>query len=220
MVHGTPAGTGSWWAVAAGVGILSACSGENVGPPAGAPTTRAECLQQAVFPEPSTSAYCLPFATGSSYSVSQAYCSPPPGSHQTRFAWDFDMPVGTEILATRAGVVVELREHFSDNDPQGGHENMVSLRHDDQTISLYIHLRQNGVLVEMGDTVPRGSLLGWGGASGTTVPHLHFMVCLRGGICSSPNEFTIPVSFRNAIGPLDANGGLSAGTTYTAASCN
>ena len=60
-----------------------------------------ECLQQAVFPEPSTSAYCLPFATGSSYSVSQAYCSPPPGSHQTRFAWDFDMPVGTEISSAR-----------------------------------------------------------------------------------------------------------------------
>lgn len=96
---------------------------------------------------------------------------------------------------------------------------MVSLRHDDETISLYIHMRQNGVLVELGDSVPRGGLLGWGGSSGTPVPHLHFMVCIRGGLCSSPTEITLPLTFRNAVGPLDSIGGLMVGETYTAGSC-
>ena len=71
------------------------------------------------------------------------------------------MPFGTEILNARAGTVVELREHFSDQDTMGGHENVVILRHSDQTLGLYIHMMQDGVLVEMGDYVPKGALLGW-----------------------------------------------------------
>ena len=37
----------------------------------------------------------------------------------------------TEVLAVRSGRVVELREHWSDDDPMGGHETRVALRHDD-----------------------------------------------------------------------------------------
>jgi len=128
--------------------------------------------------------------------------------------------MGTEIIAARAGVVVELREHWLDTDTQGGHENMVALQHDDESLSLYIHMMKDGVLVEMGDTVPRGGLIGWMGSSGTGFSHLHFMICLRGGLCSSPREITLPISYRNAIGPLDSIGGLVEGEEYLAGACN
>ena len=184
------------------------------------PGTREQCLAGAVFGSPASAPYCLPWASGTAFEVGQAYCSPPGASHHRRYAYDFMMPMDTEVLAARAGIVVELREHWPDDDPQGGHENMVSLRHDDDTISLYIHMRQDGVLVEMGDSVPRGGLLGWSGSSGTSIPHLHFQVCLRSGECSTATrEVTLPVSFRNAQGPLDPRGGLAVGTSYTALPC-
>jgi murein DD-endopeptidase MepM/ murein hydrolase activator NlpD len=183
------------------------------------PSTRDACLADAVFGAAASSPYCLPFAAGSGYPVSQSYCSPS-GSHHTRFAYDFDMPMGTEILASRAGEVVELREHFADSDTQGGHENVVILRHSDETLGLYIHMRHEGVLVELGDFVPRGGLLGYSGQSGSFHPHLHFQICLRGGLCSTgTTEITLPVNFRNADGPLDSRGGLIAGETYTARFC-
>ena len=142
------------------------------------------------------------------------------GSHAGRFAYDFDMPMGTEVLAARAGEVVELREHWSDDDTQGGHENVVILRHSDDTLSLYIHMRQEGVLPELGDYVPLGGLLGWSGRSGTFAPHIHFQVCLRGGRCSTgTDEVTLPVNFSNAVGPLDTVGGLIAGEVYLASGC-
>ena len=201
------------------------CSSGNPADPSSdpvAPSTRAECLAQANFGEPAGSPYCLPFAEGESFALNQSYCSPPPGSHNIRFAYDFLMPIGTEIPAARAGVVVELREHWEDDDRTGGHENMVALRHSDETISLYLHMRKDGVLVEMGDVVPKGGLLGWSGASGDTqgTPHLHFQVCLRSGMCSwQTGEHTLPVNFSNGEGALDPAGGLVAGETYAAGAC-
>jgi hypothetical protein len=199
---------------------LTACGDdESLAPP---PSTRQQCLDQATFTEPASSPYCLPYAVGSAYALGQSYCSPPPGSHQTRFALDFVMPEGTEILAARAGEVVELREHWPSDNRTGGHENMVSLRHEDETISLYLHLQQDGVAVEMGDVVQRGELLGWSGSSGDPagVPHLHFQVCLRSGMCSwQTGEYTLPVNFRNAEGSHDPAGGLMTGRTYRALPC-
>jgi murein DD-endopeptidase MepM/ murein hydrolase activator NlpD len=178
---------------------------------------RASCANP-TFGEPAASPWCLPYATGTAYTVTQSYCST--GSHAGRFAYDFDMPMGTEVLAARSGEVVELREHWSDRDTQGGHENVVILRHSDRTLSLYIHMRHEGVLPELGDYVPQGGLLGWSGSSGTGFPHIHFQVCLRGGQCSTgSNEVTLPTSFRNAEGSLDSLGGLVTGEVYQASPC-
>lgn len=186
------------------------------------PKTQADCLAGAIFGDPAVSPYCLPWAEGERYTVGQSYCSPPPGSHETRYAYDFLMPLGTKILNVRAGEVVELREHFADDDPTGGHENMVSLRHDDGTISIYMHLQHQGVAVEMGDAVPRGALLGWSGKSGDPagIPHLHFQICLRSGLCSyTTQEITLPVNFRNSQGNHTAAGGLAVGESYLAGAC-
>ena len=185
------------------------------------PQTRQECLDKAIFGDPKDSPYCLPYAVDSSYLLTQSYCSPFPGSHEKRFCYDFKMPFGTEILAARAGEVVELREHFSDADSQGGRENMVCLRHDDETLSLYIHMMQNGVDVQMGDFVEKGALLGWIGTSGTGFAHLHFQICERSGICSYPDkEFTMPMNFSNCAGKHDERGGLFTGEFYLAKPCD
>lgn len=194
--------------------LLGGCGG---GSPTGPEAERASCANP-VFTDPAASVWCLPYATGAVYTVTQSYCST--GSHTGRFAYDFDMPMGAEVLAARAGEVVELREHWPDTDTQGGHENVVILRHSDSTLSLYIHMRHQGVAVELGDYVAQGGLLGWSGSSGTGFPHIHFQVCLRAGQCSTgTNEVTLPVNFRNAEGPLDSLGGLVSGERYRALGC-
>ena len=131
-------------------------------------STRQECLAEANFDPQNESPYCLPYLEGQEFEVYQSYCSPPPGSHETRYAVDFLMPIGTEIIAARAGEVVEFREQWPDDDRIGSHNNMVCLRHTDETLSLYIHMKQNGIDVELGDYVQKGGHLGWSGSSGDT----------------------------------------------------
>jgi len=182
------------------------------------PQTRAACLERAVFEDPAVSPYCLPYPPGEEYTVGQSYCSEAGWSHNRRYAYDFMMPMGAEVVAARAGVVVELREHFPD-EPSSS-ENVLILRHSDDSLGVYIHMQQNGVLVEMGEFVPQGGLLGFSGMSGTTIPHLHFQVCLRGGECSTATrEITLPVNFRNARGALDERGGLVVDEQYFASAC-
>ena len=109
-----------------------------------------------------------------------------------------------------------------DDDLTGGHENVVSLRHADQTISIYMHFRHEGVAVAMGEYVPEGGLLGWSGSTGDPagIPHLHLQVCLRSGMCSyQTQEITLPLNFNNAMGVARPQGGLAVGESYAAGAC-
>lgn len=206
---------GNGWILLVLLLLLFQCDEEEL-----SPQTRKECLEIASFGIPAESPYCLPYAADSSYLITQSYCSAIGRSHESRFAYDFKMPFGTQILAARGGTVVEFREHFSDDDPTGGHENMVCLEHEDGRLSLYIHMKYQGVDVELGDFVPKGGHLGWVGTSGTGFSHLHFQVCEGSGRCSFPdNEYTMPVNFSNADGVFDLNGGLMEGEFYMALAC-
>jgi len=97
-------------------------------------------------------------------------------------------------------------ERFTDLDRADFHENWVMIRHTDGTIGRYIHLTQNGALVELGDTILQGQKIGLSGNSGpSTGPHLHFDVQTCGpnlppGYNRLPCGRTVPVSFRNTEG--------------------
>ena len=80
---------------------------------------------------------------------------------------DLAAPIGTPVLATRAGQV-------SVADVMGGYGLTVILRHDDGSLeSRYAHLSQ--LTVQAGDWVEQGEVIGLVGSTGTsTGPHLHF----------------------------------------------
>jgi murein DD-endopeptidase MepM/ murein hydrolase activator NlpD len=112
------------------------------------------------------------------------------------YAFDFVAPENTVIRAARGGVVVDLRKQFSQNNysqAQGQcfawNHNYVAIEHQDGSVGYYVHMPQNGVLVDIGDRVRRGNAIAYVGNTGcSTGPHLHFDVRNNEGD-------TIPVRF-------------------------
>jgi hypothetical protein len=171
------------------------------------------CLDRAIFGDPDSSDYVLPFPVGNSYPVYQSYCFPA-GGHRCQLAYDFTMPIGDPVTAARAGIVRQVREDSPDDGQGVGQHNYVFIEHEDGTTAFYAHLMQYSVTVTPGDTVEVGERFASSGNSGYSgEPHLHI------GIYEDypPVEGNdLPFNFRNADGPLDTRGGLIRGETYTA----
>lgn len=72
--------------------------------------------------------------------------------------------------------------------------NYITVLHNDGTFADYSHLRYKSVIVQLGQQVERGQIIGYSGATGyATGPHLHFVVKKAkkgGGFISIPVEFT------------------------------
>lgn len=135
-------------------------------------------LQKGKIKDDSSYVYGLPYEEGKSHLIVQGYFSS--FTHRERAALDFKMKRGTKICAVRDGVVVRLKE---DGD-RGGlkrkyrpYGNYVIIQHADSSRAGYWHLQKDGVLVNVGDTVKKGQVIGISGKTGyTAFPHLHFIV--------------------------------------------
>ena len=156
------------------------------------------------YPAQATSLYILPWRIGKSYEIIRTT------SHYTRGnkgvglnGIDIRMPIGTTIVAARAGIVVAVQEDYADGNGIDLQENYVFIKHNDGTMARYFHLTRHGSLVEVGDAIQQGDEIARSGNSGASgEPHLHFdvQVC---GINLPPNYNqlpcgqTLPVTFRN-----------------------
>ena len=122
--------------------------------------------------------YAYPFANRWAYKISQW-----PGgrfSHKNQFAYDFAMPVGSPIAATREGIVALIKADSNTGGPDPSFikdGNYICIYHSDGTIANYLHLDTNGALVREGDYVKKGQLIAYSGNTGySTGPHLHFEI--------------------------------------------
>ena len=173
--------------------LLSSCVATN------SPQQRTvKYLQKGKIKEDTSYVYALPYRQGSSHLIVQGYYSA--YSHKNRAAIDFKMKRGTKILAARDGVVVRVKEDGSKgglNKKYRQHANMVVIQHDDGTRAGYWHLQKNGVLVDVGDTVKQGQVIGLSGKTGySALPHLHFLVWTNNN-----NQWQqVPTRFRTASG--------------------
>lgn len=119
----------------------------------------------------------------------------------SRFAFDFEMPRGTPVLAARDGIVLLVVDGF----PDGGEDekfryrsNGVHVLHGDGTIASYGHF-DRGVPVREGQHVRAGDLLGASGNSGQSKgPHLHFQVSAQR---FGQDAQTVPIVFVGGIVP-------------------
>lgn len=135
----------------------------------------------ATVTQPADYIYSLPFQKGKSFSVHQGYNGS--FSHQNENSLDFTMPIGTEILAARDGIVVKVVKGNNQNCADiscAQYNNYILVYHNDGTFAQYVHLRQNGAVVKEGDTVKENDLIGYSGDTGwANGPHLHFMVFIQ-----------------------------------------
>jgi len=135
-------------------------------------------LKSGKFKEDSSYIYDLPFENKKKVFLIQGYDSKM--SHKGEYALDFKVKKKTKICAARDGVVVGARgdsnkgglkpENLSDG-------NYVSIKHYDGSVAHYWHLIKNGALVNVGDTIIKGQVIGLSGNTGySAFPHLHFEV--------------------------------------------
>jgi murein DD-endopeptidase MepM/ murein hydrolase activator NlpD len=110
------------------------------------------------------------------------------------------MKKGTKILAARDGVVTRVKEDGNKGGWNRKHRsdgNNVIITHPDNSRAGYWHLKKDGVLVNVGDTVKKGQVIALSGNTGyTAFPHLHFIVWTsRGG-----NWQQVPTRFETSKG--------------------
>ena len=134
-------------------------------------------LQKGKIKEDSSYVYGLPFEKDKTHLVVQGYFGR--FSHRNRIAIDFKMKKGTKVCAAKDGVVIRAVE----NNTRGGrskknrpYANLVVIQHANGERTGYWHLKHNGALVNVGDTVKRGQFIGLSGRTGyAAFPHLHFL---------------------------------------------
>jgi hypothetical protein len=137
---------------------------------------------------PQQATYRLPYEEHKTYPVTQGNKGSTSHMGYCEYAWDFGMAEGTKVCAARGGKVVDAREDLVRGGTGGG--NQIKIDHGDGTFGLYFHLKHEGALVEVGDLVLQGDVIGLSGATGNvTGPHLHFQVD-KGGK-------SIPVAFED-----------------------
>jgi murein DD-endopeptidase MepM/ murein hydrolase activator NlpD len=143
--------------------------------------------------------YYPPFPLGLQFPISQGFDndithSEPPN----QYAVDIVMPIGTPILAARAGRVMDMEDDFHGAAQQERYlnrSNNIRILHDDGTMAVYAHLQPNSLRVREGSSVTRGQWIANSGNTGySNGPHLHFVIQLNAGMSleSLPFRFVTP----------------------------
>ena len=133
-----------------------------------------------------TGKYQLPYPDGKTYQVTQGNNNTTSSHSDTwnRYAWDFNMPEGSTVVATRGGKVISLYEGSNTtlNSINGWatYTNYVLIDHGDGTSALYAHLKYNSVLPNVGDNISQNQPIAQSGKTGYVLgnpgDHLHYSV--------------------------------------------
>ena len=145
--------------------------------------------------------YDLPFRKGKAIWIHQGYNGK--FSHQNENSLDFIMPEGTEILASREGLIIDVVKNNNQGCPTRNcapYGNYISILHSDGTIAQYYHLQQNGAQVKVGDSITKGQLIALSGNTGwSSGPHLHFVTYLP-SVTGDKNRVTVKKLFKTGYG--------------------
>ena len=114
---------------------------------------------------------------------------------------DIAADVGEPVYAIADGEVIYA------GDGLRGYGNVVIIRHDRKTSSLYAH--NSELKVKVGDQVKQGSVVSLLGSTGhSTGPHVHFEI-RDGDVAVSPRSLLPKSKLADAIGPTDAGNVLA-----------
>jgi murein DD-endopeptidase MepM/ murein hydrolase activator NlpD len=149
--------------------------------------------------------YTLPY--DKSHKVSQGFNGNTSHKGTSKYAIDFAMPIGTPVLASRSGKVVEIVQRH-DKHGMGlkmrQFANYVIIEHADKTLGRYFHLKQNSASVKLGAEVKAGEVLALSGDTGrTSGAHLHFVVTQAQAYKESYRSVSVPIKFLCSQGVVD-----------------
>jgi murein DD-endopeptidase MepM/ murein hydrolase activator NlpD len=106
--------------------------------------------------------------------------NPAPGQMENHTGIDFELPEGSDVVATADGVVIHARY----DEKWGNH---VLISHGDIYGSRYSHLA--AAIVKQGDKIIKGQVIGHIGNSGLSkAPHLHYEI-LKNGTKVDPKNY-------------------------------
>lgn len=118
---------------------------------------------------------------------------------------DYGAPIGTPVMTTADGVVVENRY-------KGGEGNFVRIRHTSRIDTYYLHLSRFAKGLRPGRKVVQGDVIGYVGMTGlATGPHLDYRVCDNGtwldpltlkSITPDPLRGSVIAEFRASVSRL------------------
>jgi murein DD-endopeptidase MepM/ murein hydrolase activator NlpD len=142
---------------------------------------------------------------GELYHLGPFYAAKSPQTHLSPFKWatDFLVPDGTEILAADAGRVIEVVENFDkwgDGEEFRDKLNYLTIRHPNGEYSQYCHLAKNSFSnkgLSVSDWVKKGQPIALVGKTGyTDRDHLHFVVLRFDRLLDMPwNYHSLEVKF-------------------------
>lgn len=141
------------------------------------------------YPPAAQSPYRLPWAAGQAHLCVQGNRGIVSHRGWERFAYDFAMPVGTDVCAARGGKVINV---VVSHDGHGYHwpNNLIAIEHADGTMGYDLHLRKDGSRVKVGDLVKQGQVIAESGHVGNSMlPHVHFHVT------DDSRKTTLPITF-------------------------
>lgn len=130
--------------------------------------------------ERNTGGYGWPLAASGRISSTFGYrTSPTKGASTYHKGVDIAVPVGTAVLATKAGTVITATYSASAG-------NYVAISHGEGVYSYYMHC--SGLNVRSGQSVSAGQQIALSGNTGiSTGPHLHFGLFMNGGYVNPLN---------------------------------
>jgi hypothetical protein len=143
--------------------------------------------------------YYPPFPLGLQFPISQGFDNDATHNEpSSQYAVDIVMPIGTPILAARAGRVMDMEDDFHGAAQQKhflARSNQIRVLHDDGSMAVYAHLQADSLRVREGVKISRGQWIASSGNTGfSNGPHLHFVIQINAGMTleSVPFRFVTP----------------------------
>lgn len=147
----------------------------------------------------------LPFPKGKMYRIMQSDNGGfSHDSDYSRYAIDFDMKIGDTVTSADDGFVVGVIKDYKygkEDKQWTPYANYITLYHPHSGLfTQYVHLKKDGSLVKVGDSVKRNQPIGLSGATGfVSGEHLHFNVLIPE---KDKTLKSVPFTFENNISSL------------------
>lgn len=140
------------------------------------------------LPAYAESGYKLPFSYGELVKITTGNNSYPHTTvAQENYAWDMVSGVDSNIVAAMSGRIVYIKKDgvsypngsncVTEKKKYANDANYIVIEHDNGEQSLYLHLKENSITINLNDQVKQGQIIGKIGNTGWSCgTHLHFQV--------------------------------------------